>query len=107
MTDDIEIRQAVAADCDAILAMLVQLARELGDSDSFQCRLEDIREHGFGANSLFCCLIAARQQENLGLALFFPVFYLLYPTINKPPLATRVAVVVEPVITIAVFTFLS
>lgn len=74
MTDDIDIRQAVAADCDVILAMLVQLARELGDSDSFQCRLGDIRDHGFGANSLFRCLIASRQQENLGLALFFPVF---------------------------------
>ncbi|MCG6888934.1 MAG: GNAT family N-acetyltransferase [Gammaproteobacteria bacterium] len=74
MTDDIEIRQAVAADCDVILAMLVQLARELGDSDSFKCRLEDIRDHGFGTNPLFRCLIASRQQENVGLALFFPLF---------------------------------
>ena len=74
MTDDIEIRQAVAADCDLILAMLSQLARELGDSDSFQCHLGDIREHGFGANPLFRCLIASRRQENVGLALFFPVF---------------------------------
>ena len=74
MTDDIEIRQAVAADCDAILAMLLQLAHELGDSDSFQCRLADIRDHGFGANSLFRSLIASRKQENVGLALFFPLF---------------------------------
>ena len=74
MTDDIDIRQAVAADCDVILAMLTQLARDLGDGASFQCRLEDIRDHGFGANSLFRCLIASRQRENLGLALFFPVF---------------------------------
>ena len=72
--DDIDIRQAVAADCDTILAMLIQLARDLGDGDIFRCRLEDIRDHGFGANSLFRCLIASRQQENLGLALFFPVF---------------------------------
>lgn len=74
MTDDIDIRQAVAADCDVILAMLLQLVRELGENDSFQCRLADIREHGFGANPLFHCLIASRQQENLGLALFFPIF---------------------------------
>jgi hypothetical protein len=72
--DDIDIRLAVAADCDTILAMLIQLARDLGDGDIFRCRLEDIRDHGFGANSLFRCLIASRQQENLGLALFFPVF---------------------------------
>jgi ribosomal protein S18 acetylase RimI-like enzyme len=74
MKDDIDIRPALAADCDAILAMLAELARELGDGDRFQCRLDDIREHGFGTHSLFRCLIATRQQQNLGLALFFPLF---------------------------------
>ena len=72
--DDIDIRQAVESDCDAILAMLTQLARELGDSDRFQCRLGDIRDHGFGANPLFRCLIASRQGENVGLALYFALF---------------------------------
>lgn len=74
MTDDIDIRQATAADCDAIQSMLTRLARDLGDSEKFQCRVGDIHDHGFGANSLFRCLIASRQQENVGLALFFPVF---------------------------------
>ncbi len=72
--DDIDIRQATAADCDAIQSMLTRLALELGDSEKFQCRIEDIRDHGFGERPLFRCLIASRHQENLGLALFFPVF---------------------------------
>ena len=74
MIDDIDIRQAIAADSETILAMLTRLAGELGDSDKFQCRGENILHHGFGKHSLFRCLIASRQQQNLGLALFFPTF---------------------------------
>ncbi len=74
MLDDIDIQQAIAADCDDILAMLNQLAQETGDGDHFRCRVKDIRDHGFGAQSLFHCLIASRRQTNLGLALFFPTF---------------------------------
>lgn len=72
--NDIDIRLALATDCDSIQAMLTQLARETGDGDSFRCRVEDIHEHGFGSLSLFQCLVASRQDSNLGLALFFPVF---------------------------------
>lgn len=71
---EIGIRVAQAEDCEAILAMLTQLAEELGDGDRFGCRIEDIREHGFGDHSLFHSLIASRGRENLGLALYFPVF---------------------------------
>ena len=72
--DDIDIRQAGVNDCGTILAMLTQLAAELGDGDHFSCRIEDIREHGFGDRSLFQCLIASRDDEDLGLALYFPEF---------------------------------
>ena len=72
--DDIETRLAVEADCEAILAMLTQLAEDTGDADHFRCRIDDIRDHGFGSRSLFQCLIASRRHSNLGLALFFPVF---------------------------------
>jgi len=72
--DEIGIRQAQADDCQAILAMLTQLAEELGDGDRFSCRIEDIRDHGFGGHALFHSLIASRGGENLGLALYFPVF---------------------------------
>jgi ribosomal protein S18 acetylase RimI-like enzyme len=74
MPDNIDTRLATAADCDAILAMLKRLAADTGDSERFRCRAEDIREHGFGSRSLFQSLIASRRDDNLGLALFFPVF---------------------------------
>jgi len=76
--DDIEIRQALATDSEDILAMLTRLAHELGDGDRFCCRIEHIRNYGFGEHSLFQSLIASRGQhkgsEKCGLALFFPVF---------------------------------
>jgi len=76
--DDIEIRQALETDSDDILAMLTRLAQELGDSDRFRCRIENIRDHGFGVHPLFQCLIASqgkqKDSEKCGLALFFPVF---------------------------------
>jgi len=72
--NSIDIRQAGVDDCSAILAMLTQLAGELGDGDRFSCRIEDIRNYGFGDHSLFRCLIASRDGEDLGLALYFPVF---------------------------------
>jgi GNAT superfamily N-acetyltransferase len=72
--NDIDIRQACVEDCDSIHAMLTLLAGELGDGDHFGCRIEDIREHGFGERSLFQCLIASRDGQDLGLALYFPEF---------------------------------
>ena len=76
--DNIDIRQALATDSEDILAMLIQLAEELGEGDRFCCRIEHIRDYGFGDHSLFQCLIASRGQhkgsEKCGLALFFPVF---------------------------------
>ena len=72
--DDIDIRLAIESDCEAILDMLTQLAVETGDGERFRCQDEDLREHGFGVTSLFRCLIATKGEQNLGLALYFPIF---------------------------------
>ena len=72
--DDIEIRVAVESDCDDIIAMLRRLADETGDGDRFRCRVDDIRDHGFGSQPQFECLIASRAGQSLGLALYFPIF---------------------------------
>ena len=72
--DDIDIRVASEADADDILAMLRRLAEETGDGDRFRCRIDDIRDHGFGNGVLFECLIASRGARRLGLALYFPIF---------------------------------
>jgi len=72
--DDIEIRLATERDCAAIQGMLARLAADTGDGERFDCGIDDIREHGFGDGALFESLIASRGDENLGLALFFPLF---------------------------------
>jgi ribosomal protein S18 acetylase RimI-like enzyme len=72
--DDIDIRVADEADVDDILAMLKSLAEETGDGERFSCRAGDIRDHGFGARPMFECLLAARAERSLGLALYFPIF---------------------------------
>lgn len=73
-SDRVRIRPAGEADSGDIVRMLTRLAAEIGESERFRCRPEDIAEHGFGAAALFRCLIADRDGHHVGLALFFPVF---------------------------------
>ena len=72
--DKVIIRPGSEPDIDEIYSMLKQLATETGDGDRFSCSADDIREFGFGRRALFHCLIATRKQQNLGLALYFPLF---------------------------------
>ena len=72
--NDINIRQAQLSDCEAVLSMLKQLAVDLGDEDIFRCRSEDIGKHGFGDQPLFHSLIAARDDIDLGLAVYHSIF---------------------------------
>ena len=72
--DDISIRQAQVTDCEVVLAMLKQLALDMGDGDLFRCRADDIGKHGFGDQPLFHILIAARNDTDLGLAVYHPIF---------------------------------
>ena len=72
--NDINIRQAQLSDCEAVLSMLKQLAVDVGDEDIFRCRIEDIGKHGFGDQPKFHSLIAARDDIDLGLAVYHPIF---------------------------------
>ena len=71
---DIKIRLARSEDAAAITTMLKQLADEIGDSDAFSCDVEAIRRHGFGDKPILQSLIAESAGQNVGLALFFPIF---------------------------------
>ncbi|NNE63546.1 MAG: GNAT family N-acetyltransferase [Gammaproteobacteria bacterium] len=73
-SDEVHIRPARQSDSEEIYSMLKQLAAETGDGDRFCCTVDDIREFGFGRHTLFHCLIASAQQQDLGLALYFPLF---------------------------------
>ena len=72
--NDINIRQTQLSDCEAVLSMLKQLAVDVGDEDIFRCRIEDIGKHGFSDQPLFHSLIAARDDIDLGLAVYHPIF---------------------------------
>ena len=72
--NDINIRQAQVTDCEVVLSMLKQLAVEVGDDDLFRCRVENISKYGFGDQPLFHSLIAARNDIDLGLAVYHPIF---------------------------------
>lgn len=71
---DISIRLATRDDAVAIVAMLTNLVDEIGRKDQFFSTPETIVKYGFGAHPMFRCFIAGRENCNLGLALFFPVF---------------------------------
>ena len=72
--DEVLIRPGRESDSVEIFSMLKQLAAETGEGDRFSCSVDDIREFGFGRHALFHCLIATAQHQNLGLALYFPLF---------------------------------
>ena len=72
--DEVLIRPGRESDSAGIFSMLKQLAKETGDAERFSCSVDDIREFGFGRHALFHCLIATAQHQNIGLALYFPLF---------------------------------
>ncbi len=71
---EIEIRPGTETDCEAVLDMLMRLAAETGDAEKFACRLEDLRQYGFGDAARFDSLVATYRGQYRGLALYFPVF---------------------------------
>lgn len=71
---DISIRLATRDDGDAIVTMLSHLVDEIGSKDHFFTTPEAIIQYGFGEKPLFQCLVAGREQPDLGLILFFPIF---------------------------------
>jgi len=71
---DISIRLATKDDTEAVVTMLTQLASDLGSEDHFLSTREAIAEYGFGTRPMFECFVAERENSNLGLALFFPIF---------------------------------
>ncbi len=70
---DVTIREAVPDDAQTILDFIVGLAEfEHEPRVTVQATVESIRRDGFGERRLFETLIAERQGEPVGMALFFP-----------------------------------
>ena len=71
---EIEIRAAVRDDAGTILNLIEELADFEKLSHEAKARHEDILRDGFGERPYFECLLAERQGEAVGFALFFPTY---------------------------------
>ena len=70
---DVIIREAVPNDAQTILDFIIGLAEFENEPRSIvEATVESIRRDGFGEGRLFETLIAERNGEPLGMALFFP-----------------------------------
>jgi ribosomal protein S18 acetylase RimI-like enzyme len=65
------IRAATINDAQALHAMILALARDVGESDRVVCEVEDFRRFGFSATPSFHALIAELAGEPVGLSLYF------------------------------------
>lgn len=70
---DVTIREAIPEDAQTILDFIIGLAEFENEPRSIvEATVESIRRDGFGEDRLFETLIAERDGEPLGMALFFP-----------------------------------
>ncbi len=70
---DVIIREAIPNDAQTILDFIIGLAEFENEPRSIvEATVESIRRDGFGEDRLFETLIAERNGEPLGMALFFP-----------------------------------
>jgi predicted N-acetyltransferase YhbS len=68
------IRQARPDDCDAMMEMIRSLAAFQGVADRVSTTAETLRRDGFGSSPKFEALIAERDGDYVGLAMFQPVY---------------------------------
>ncbi len=68
---EVTLRPATADDADALHAMILALARELGAADNVSSSADDFRRFGFSEPPCFHGLIAERNHTAVGLCLYF------------------------------------
>lgn len=67
----IHIRKAKAADMDAVLKLIQELAVYENAADQVTNSVENLMEDGFGPNAIFGCFVAEVNQKVIGFALFY------------------------------------
>jgi len=70
----VSLRTAVAEDADALHAMILAMAREVGSIDSVSSCADDLRRLGFSDPPAFHALIAERDGTAIGMCLYFASF---------------------------------
>lgn len=74
MTSPVTVRAARAEDAAVILDLIRELARYEREPDAVQLTAEQLATDGFGTNPAFEVLLAERDGEVLGMALFYPCY---------------------------------
>ena len=65
------LRKATANDADTILHLISLLAEYEKEPESAIAKKEDILRYGFGENPLFYCILAEKDNDVIGFALYF------------------------------------
>jgi GNAT superfamily N-acetyltransferase len=68
---DVEIRRATSDDADSVLALIHGLADYTGESDAVEVDADVLRDQLSAESPPFECLLAFRDDEAVGLALYF------------------------------------
>tara|TARA_B110000046_G_scaffold184397_1_gene222787 strand:+ start:1207 stop:1665 length:459 start_codon:yes stop_codon:yes gene_type:complete len=68
---NIHIREAKAADMDAVFQLINELAVYEHAADQVTNSVENLIEDGFGPNAVFKCIVAEANQSAVGFALYF------------------------------------
>ena len=70
----IHIREAIATDASAILALIQELADFEREPEAVAVTEVELIQDGFGENPLFQCFVAEINQKIVGIALFYPCY---------------------------------
>ena len=65
------LREGQKTDMPAVLMLIKELASFEKEADAVEVSAEDLQRDGFGANPLFKVFIAEKQNEIVGMALFY------------------------------------
>lgn len=65
------IRKGTKQDMKAVLKLIQELADFEKEPDAVEVTVADLERDGFGANPLFYCFVAEKQQEIIGMALYY------------------------------------
>lgn len=65
------IRKAIPADMPAVLELITELAVFEREPDAVKITVDDLLRDGFSENPLFQCLVAERESQIVGIALYY------------------------------------
>ena len=72
--EKVQIRDAIATDAAAILALIQELADFEQEPEAVAVTESELAQDGFGEKPLFQCFVAEINQKIVGIALFYPCY---------------------------------